>query len=88
MTDAGKQTIPNAFEIYGVDLMVGKEGEVFLLEVNAYPDFKQTGEELGELISGLFDGVVRTAVRPFFGGEEVVDRSMEKVLDIELAGRW
>lgn len=66
--------------------MVGKDGSVYLLEVNAYPDFKQTGDELGELISGLFDGVVRTAVVPFFGGERVEDANMEKVLDIKMGG--
>ncbi|KAF8542472.1 tubulin-tyrosine ligase family-domain-containing protein [Trichophaea hybrida] len=44
------QTLPNAFEIYGVDFVVGKDMEISLLEVNAYPDFKQTGEELGGII--------------------------------------
>lgn len=82
------QTLPNAFEIYGVDLMVGEDGNVYLLEVNAYPDFKQTGDDLGQLISGLFDGVVKTAVVPFFGGATQEDENMEKVLDIELAGGW
>ncbi len=41
------QPLPNAFEIFGLDFMVGIEGDgglnAFLLEVNAFPDFRQTG---------------------------------------------
>lgn len=94
------QTLPNAFEIFGVDFLVDANMNVFLLEVNSYPDFKQTGEELSQVIDGLFEGVVGEAVKPFFNkkqreevqeearaiyGEEMGD--MVIVLDIEL-GCW
>jgi len=65
------QTLPNAFEVFGVDFLVDAEGTAWLLEVNAFPDFKQTGEELKELIRGLWEGVVDLAVGPFFGVEGV-----------------
>lgn len=90
------QTLPNAFEIFGVDFLVDADMNVFLLEVNSYPDFKQTGEELSQVIDGLFDGVVWEAVKPFFnenpnekGWEEtgVTNDDMVRVLDIDL-GSW
>lgn len=61
------QAIPNAFEVFGVDFLVDGQYNVWLLEANAYPDFKQTGEELqNKIIGGLFEGVMRNAVAPFF----------------------
>lgn len=69
--------------------MVGADMKVYLLEVNSYPDFKQTGDELSELIEGLFEGVVEVAVKPFVdppaAGDGVDD--LVKVLDIRL-GSW
>ncbi|KAF2791213.1 tubulin-tyrosine ligase family protein [Melanomma pulvis-pyrius CBS 109.77] len=93
------QPLPNSFELFGLDFMVGVEtdGELrtWLLEVNAFPDFKQTGEELKGLVEGLFEGVVDLGVGPFFGvGEgmrEETERKdsgeMVKVLDIDLGRR-
>ncbi|KAI9673124.1 MAG: hypothetical protein M1817_002986 [Caeruleum heppii] len=66
------QTLPNAFEIFGVDFLVDEQGEVWLLEVNAFPDFGMTGDhtEGGEkdVIQGLMDAVVAVGVGPFFEG--------------------
>lgn len=64
------QTLPNAFEIFGLDFLVDGKGLTWLLEVNAFPDFKQTGEELSGLIQGLWNGVVDVAVAPFFKVEQ------------------
>ncbi|KAI1387772.1 sure-like protein [Hypoxylon trugodes] len=60
--------LTNAFEIFGLDFLVDGTGHTWLLEVNAFPDFKQTGEELRELVGGLWEEVLRTAVGGFFGG--------------------
>lgn len=66
---------------------------VSLLEVNAYPDFKQTGSGLGGVIQGLLDETARIAVAPFFGckveepSEMTGGSGMVKVLDVEL-GSW
>lgn len=87
------QPLPNAFEIFGLDFMVGIEGDgglnAYLLEVNAFPDFRQTGEELSGMIGGLFEGVVDEAVAPFFGARRSREGSSEmvKVLDIDLGRR-
>lgn len=88
------QPLPNAFELFGVDFMVDAEGGAWLLEVNAFPDFAQTGEELQGLVKGLFEEVVDVAVRPFFGLDgdddrdcEGEERQMRKCLDIDLGRR-
>ncbi|RFU35335.1 hypothetical protein B7463_g968, partial [Scytalidium lignicola] len=63
------QTLPNAFEVFGLDYLVDADGIAWLLEVNAFPDFKQTGDELKTLVAGLWEGVVDKAIAPFFGIE-------------------
>jgi tubulin--tyrosine ligase len=86
------QPLPNAFEIFGLDFMVSVEtdGELkcWLLEVNAFPDFRQTGDELSGMVEGLFEGVVDVAVGKFFGvGKDEDEKEMVKVLDIDLGRR-
>lgn len=61
------QTLPNAFEVYGLDFLVDDKGVAWLLEVNAFPDFKQTGGDLQEIVGGFWKGVLRHGVAPFFG---------------------
>ncbi|KAF9739919.1 hypothetical protein PMIN06_010023 [Paraphaeosphaeria minitans] len=91
------QPLPNAFEIFGLDFMVGREpdGELrtYLLEVNAFPDFRQTGDECKGVVEGLMESVVRTAVVPFFDAEKKMevgdgeDGGLVKVLDVDLGRR-
>lgn len=70
------QMWPNAFEVFGVDLLVGyddkvagvgsdRELKVWLLEVNAQPDFAQTGVRLSAVIDRLFERVCEIAVLPY-----------------------
>lgn len=66
------QTMPNAFEVFGLDYLVDMDGTAWLLEINAFPDFKQTGGDLQEIVQGFWTGVVRQAVVPFFG----IDKSV------------
>lgn len=62
------QTMPNAFELFGVDFLVDQDCNAWLLELNAYPDFKQTGLHLQDaVVGGLFQQVANIAVGPFFG---------------------
>ena len=84
------QAIPNAFEVFGVDFLVDAENGVWLLEMNAYPDFKQTGEGLQDtVVGGLFEQVVDTAVAPFFGATEhaMGNEQMVLVKDVDLGRR-
>ncbi|KAK0564172.1 putative tubulin--tyrosine ligase pby1 [Tilletia horrida] len=69
------QMWPNAFEVFGVDLLVEFKPEsertepfkIWLLEINAQPDFAQTGSRLEPTIQHLFRRVFELAVVPFFG---------------------
>ncbi|TID24936.1 putative tubulin--tyrosine ligase C12B10.04 [Venturia nashicola] len=84
------QTLPNAFELFGLDFMVDKHGTSYLLEVNAFPDFKQTGDDLKQIIEDLFADVVEVAIKPFFaieGGKPQGTATMHSVLDIDLGRR-
>jgi tubulin--tyrosine ligase len=84
------QPLPSAFEVFGVDFLVDAEGKAWLLEVNAFPDFKQTGDDLKDLVGGLWEEVVDAAIKPyFFPGLDLVrdephQERMVKVLDIDL----
>ncbi|KAH8423878.1 putative acid phosphatase [Aspergillus melleus] len=86
------QTLPNAFELYGLDFLVDKQGTAWLLEVNAYPDFAQTGEDLKEAVVGrLFEETVDVAVKPFFGVDESAvegTEHMKLVANIDLGRKF
>jgi tubulin---tyrosine ligase len=85
------QTLPCSFEIFGLDFLVDKGGTAWLLEVNAFPDFKQTGEDLKDLVQGLFEEVMAVAVKPFFKvssyEQAVSSKRLVNVLDIDLGRR-
>lgn len=100
------QTLPNSFEIFGLDWIVSSSSpssrdpsnananananannvnndvddvdvdnndvNIYLLEVNAYPDFKQSGAQMQDVIAGLWEEVVRVGIVPFF--REDLDR--------------
>ncbi|KAL2144861.1 hypothetical protein VTI28DRAFT_8421 [Corynascus sepedonium] len=92
------QPTPHSFEVYGLDFLVDAEGTAWLLEVNAFPDFKQTGAGLSEVVSGFWEGVVRRAVGPFVGPagsdgagaaeKENDDDGMVLVKEVDLGRRW
>lgn len=74
------QTLPNAFELFGLDFLVDKHGVPWLLEINAFPDFRQTGEDLKVLIAGLWEGVIERVVASFFGIEVKKAEREEKLV--------
>lgn len=95
------QPLENGFEVFGLDFLVDADGTPWLLEVNSFPDFKQTGGLKG-VVSGFWEGVVRVAVGEFVGlplksgnkgaaekdeKEKKVD-GMVLVRDIDLGRRW
>ncbi|KAK4696250.1 tubulin---tyrosine ligase, partial [Lecanoromycetidae sp. Uapishka_2] len=87
------QTLENAFEVFGLDWIVDEKGTAWLLEVNAFPDFKQSGEELEDVVQGLWDEVIGIAVKGFFNPKEEREtiekenQKMRKVIDIDLGRR-
>ncbi|WFD21863.1 putative tubulin--tyrosine ligase pby1 [Malassezia equina] len=66
------QMWPNSFEIFGVDLLVGcdNEGDIhdpsslrtWLLEINAQPDFQQSGPELTGIVEHVFKRAIELGV--------------------------
>ncbi|KAG7665198.1 PBY1 [[Candida] subhashii] len=62
------QPLENAIEIFGVDFLINSDYKVNLLEVNSYPDFKQTGDDLKEIIYELFARVAEEVVDPMIEG--------------------
>ncbi|GME58116.1 Tubulin-tyrosine ligase [Neofusicoccum parvum] len=84
------QALPQAFELFGVDYMVDARGDAWLLEINAFPDFRQTGDDLKGLVEGLFEETVDVAVKPFFeldGAKPEGTEQLRQVLDIDLGRR-
>ncbi|KAI1494955.1 5'/3'-nucleotidase sure [Biscogniauxia mediterranea] len=73
--------LPNAFEAFGLDFLVDAAGTAWLLEVNAFPDFRQTGDDpdLRALVAGFWEEVLGVAVGGFFGvgGEGVGEGERE-----------
>jgi tubulin--tyrosine ligase len=83
------QPLPNAFELFGLDFMVDAEGTTWLMEVNAFPDFAQTGDELQDLVKNLMEDVVDVAIKCFFGVKDEVESAKDgsglvEVLNIDL----
>jgi tubulin---tyrosine ligase len=67
-----EQTLPNAFELFGADLLVTFDANttpafhVSILELNAEPAIHLTGPRLGWILEELFDEIANTCVAPFF----------------------
>ena len=88
------QTLGNAFEVFGIDWMVDEKGVPWLLEVNAFPDFKQSGEALKAVVQNLWNGIIGIAVKGYFTPEDEAERRseeqklrMRRVLDVDLGRR-
>lgn len=88
------QALPNAFEVFGVDFLVDEANNVWLLEVNAFPDFAQTGEELKELVvKGLWQEIADVVIAPHFGMKSNAIEKKEgagrlvEVLDLDMGRR-
>lgn len=90
------QPLPNAFEVFGVDWLLDATGHAWLLEVNAFPDFAQSGDEGKEVVRGLWEGVLGLVVGEFFNGigngkaavgQEGEKWGMKEVLNVDLGRR-
>ncbi|KAG8700616.1 hypothetical protein FRC09_005843 [Ceratobasidium sp. 395] len=93
------QVLPNAFELFGADLLVTHAPEsgpskfqVSLLELNAEPAIELTGARLNWILVDLFKGIAHTCIKPFFeDGAESLGRQdskqwLRKCLDVEVRG--
>jgi tubulin---tyrosine ligase len=71
------QPLGFAFEVFGLDFLVDDARRAWLLEVNAFPDFKQTGDGLRDVVAEFWEGVVSKGVAPFVGAGSVNDSGKE-----------
>ena len=79
------QPLPNAFELFGIDWLVDAHGDAWLLEVNAFPDFAQTGDQLQGVVASLWKGTLELVVHNFFGIQtDGVNTDLKQVLDLYL----
>lgn len=76
------QPLKNAFEIYGFDYLIDENDQVYFLEANAYPDFKQTGNTLSILIKELFENVVDRIILPYFQRQPTTSKSPRRQLHL------
>ena len=67
------QPLENAFELYGFDFLVDQNLNCFFLEANSFPDFKQTGNNLNDLISCLFYQSIAVTCDSFFNVSPVCE---------------
>ncbi|KAK1989060.1 5'/3'-nucleotidase sure [Colletotrichum cereale] len=83
------QPLGNAFEVFGLDFLVDVEARPWLLEVNSFPDFKQTGGDMKGVVAGFWEETLRTAVGGFFGveAEGKASGDMVRVRRVELGRR-
>lgn len=82
------QPLDNAAEVFGIDYLVNDDYSVTLLEVNSYPDFKQTGDELKNIIYELFDNLVTDAINPLVTGDASVSLTTSLVPVLEQVSRY
>ena len=73
------QPLKNAFEIYGFDFLIDDNNQVYFLEANAYPDFKQTGDCLSILIKELFQNLIQEIILPYYEYEQVKQITQRKL---------
>jgi tubulin--tyrosine ligase len=84
------QPLPNAFEVFGVDWLLDERGIPKLLEVNAFPDFKQSGADLTGVVGGFWKDSMDIVGRKLLG-VQARDRErrndLVEVLDLDLGRR-
>lgn len=67
------QVLPNAFELFGIDLLVTYTSgatqpfRVFLMEINAEPAIEKTGLRLQWILQDMFHSITDLIIRPFAG---------------------
>jgi tubulin---tyrosine ligase len=68
------KSLPNAFELFGVDFLVVHEDELLqvkLLELNAEPAIELTGPRLKWILDDLFMSIRQMCIDPYFRGESL-----------------
>ncbi|KAJ1818359.1 tubulin--tyrosine ligase [Coemansia sp. RSA 2598] len=75
------QTWANCIEQFGFDFLVDEDCNAYMLEANAYPDFKQTGENLKFVVEGFMAASVATAAEKLLLDANDVSQDVQKMMD-------
>ncbi|KAL1890651.1 hypothetical protein Sste5346_008167 [Sporothrix stenoceras] len=88
------QPLEHAFEVYGLDFLVSASpsttssspvATAWLLEVNAFPDFRQTGTGLSDVVAQFWQDTLRLVVRRQVYGRDYDEES--KASEEDLGGQ-
>lgn len=74
----------NCFELFGLDFIVNEEFQVFFLEANPGPDFKQTGSRLQQVIEDLWEQTFQLTIDTYAessSNDTSVAKDFKKVYD-------
>lgn len=99
--NAETQPLPNAFEVFGADLLIthseGGSFQVNILELNAEPAIELTGARLNWILEEFFHGIAEVCVKPFLFPDEDNKTNdwkvgetrcgLRKCLDVQVHGR-
>ncbi|KAJ1644225.1 tubulin--tyrosine ligase [Coemansia asiatica] len=75
------QAWANCIEQFGFDFLVDEDCNAYMLEANAYPDFKQTGENLKFVVEGFMAASVATAAGSFLLDSKHISQDVQKMMD-------
>ncbi|PIA15273.1 tubulin-tyrosine ligase [Coemansia reversa NRRL 1564] len=75
------QTWSNCLEQFGFDFLVDEDCNAFMLEANAYPDFKQTGEGLKSVVEGFMAASVATAAGQFLLQTDAITNNLQAMIN-------
>ncbi|KAJ2336081.1 tubulin--tyrosine ligase [Coemansia sp. RSA 2681] len=77
------QAWTNCIEQFGFDFLLDEDCNAFMLEANAYPDFKQTGDGLKSIVEGFMAASVATAADLLLLKDAHVPDDMRQMMDAD-----
>ncbi|KAJ2475634.1 tubulin--tyrosine ligase, partial [Coemansia sp. RSA 2052] len=77
------QAWANCIEQFGFDFLVDEDCNASMLEANAYPDFKQTGDGLKSIVEGFMAASVATAADLLLLKDAHVPDDMRQMMDAD-----
>ncbi|KAJ1721142.1 tubulin--tyrosine ligase [Coemansia erecta] len=75
------QAWANCIEQFGFDFLIDEDYRVYMLEANAYPDFKQTGENLKSVVEGFMGASAATAAEKFLLDPESISDDIRQMVE-------
>ncbi|KAJ2720325.1 tubulin--tyrosine ligase [Coemansia sp. Benny D115] len=80
------QAWANCIEQFGFDFLVDEDYTVFMLEANAYPDFKQTGEGLRGVVDEFMQASVAVAAEQFLIDQDDLSDDLKQTMERDRRG--